>query len=113
VSGYTYLMTEQYPPFAMGDQPYPVRARFQYPDGGIARWRPFFQGLLALPHFFVIYFLGIAAYIAHIVAWFSILFTRRYPPGIFNFIVGVQRWNTRVIAYALLMTEEYPPFSLE
>lgn len=112
VSGYTYLMTEQYPPFSLGEDPYPVRARFQYPENGIARWRPFFQGFLALPHLIVVYFLAIAAYVAFIVAWFSILFTGRYPPGVFNFIVGVMRWQTRVSGYVLLMTEEYPPFEL-
>ena len=113
VSAYTYLMTEQYPPFSLGEDPYPVRARFQYPENGIARWRPFFQGFLALPHLIVLYFLAIGAYVAFIVAWFSILFTGRYPPGVFNFIVGVMRWQTRVSGYVLLMTEEYPPFSLE
>ncbi len=47
------------------------------------------------------------------IAWFSILFTGNYPPGVFNFVVGVMRWQTRVYGYALLMTEEYPPFSLD
>jgi hypothetical protein len=113
VTGYNWLMTEVYPPFSLDEAPYPIRTKFQYPESGIARWRVFFQGLLAIPHFFVLYFLGIAAYIGFVIAWFSILFTGRYPPGVFNFIVGVMRWQTRVIGYALLMTEEYPPFSLE
>jgi hypothetical protein len=113
VNGYTYLMTEEYPPFSLDEAPYPVRTRFAYPEGGISRWRVFFQGFLAIPHFIVLYLLGIAAYLAFIVVWFSILFTRNYPPAIFNFIAGVLRWQTRVFGYILLMTEEYPPFSLD
>ena len=113
VNGYTYWVTEQYPPFSLEEAPYPVRTRFQYPEGGIARWRPFFQGFLALTHIIVLWLLGIGAYIALIIAFFTILFTGRYPPGMFNFIAGVMRWQTRVIGYYLLMTEEYPPFSLE
>lgn len=114
VNGFTYLMTEQYPPFATADDPgYPVRARFAYPEAGISRWRPFFQGILALPHFVALWFVAIGAIIMFFVAWWSIIFTRTYPPGIFNFIAGFQRWNTRVAGYTLLMTEEYPPFSLD
>jgi hypothetical protein len=106
-------MTEQYPPFSLGEDPYPIRARFQYPENGIARWRVFFQGLLAIPHIIVMYFLFVAQYVAFIIAWFSILFTRNYPPGVFNFILGCMRWQTRVSGYIMWMTEEYPPFSLE
>jgi hypothetical protein len=114
VNGYNWLMTEVYPPFSMAEEPqYPIRATFRYPEGGIARWRVFFQGFLAIPHIIVLYLLAIAAYLAYIIAWFSILFTRNYPPGIFNFILGVMRWQTRVFGYYVWMTEEYPPFSLE
>lgn len=113
VNGYTYLMTEEYPPFTLDEAPYPIRTQFQYPEAGISRWRVFLQGIMAIPHIIVLYFLAIAAYIAFIVAWFSILFTRNYPPGVFNFIGGVLRWQTRVGGYYLLMTEEYPPFSLQ
>jgi hypothetical protein len=113
VSGYQYLMTEAYPPFSTADDPgYPIRVRFRYPENGIARWRPFVQYFMAIPHIFVLYFVAIGVFVAYIVAWFSILFTRTYPPGIFNFIAGSQRWSTRVGAYILLMTEEYPPFGL-
>lgn len=113
VNGFNWVMTEQYPPFSLEDEPqYPVRTRIQYPEAGISRWRVFFQGFLAIPHFIVLYLLGIGAYFAFIYAWFVILFTGKYPEGVFNFIVGVMRWQTRVFAYALLMTEEYPPFEL-
>jgi hypothetical protein len=114
INGYSYLMTEQYPPFSTVDDPnYPIRVRFRYPENGIARWRPFLQYFMAIPHIICLYFVGIGVFIAFIVAWFSIVFTRTYPPAVFNFIAGSQRWGTRVGAYALLMTEEYPPFGLE
>jgi type III secretion system (T3SS) inner membrane Yop/YscD-like protein/uncharacterized protein DUF4389 len=113
VNGYYYLMTEQYPPFSIGEEPaYPIRTHFQYPENGIARWRPFLHWIMVIPHIIVLYFLLLAAGIAHIIVWFAILFTGRYPAGLFNFIVGVMRWQTRVAAYYLLMTEEYPPFEL-
>src|SRR5439155_1055780 len=92
---------------------YPVVYEADYPQAGISRWRCFFQGLLAWPHFFVLFFVAIGAWFAFIGAWFAILFTGRYPPGIFNFVNGVQRWSLRVQAFVLLMTEQYPPFSLE
>jgi hypothetical protein len=113
VQGYQLLMTELYPPFSLDEAPYPIRTRIQYPENGIARWRPFFQGLLAFPHFIVLGLLGIGAYFMYAWAWLSILFTGKYPPAAFNFLAGVLRWATRVYAYTLLMTEEYPPFSLE
>jgi hypothetical protein len=68
---------------------------------------------MAIPHFIVIAFLDLAAVVAVIVAWFAILFTGRYPEGIFDFVQGVIRWNNRVIGYAVtLVTDRYPPFSL-
>ena len=114
VNAFYFLMTEAYPPFSLEDDPnYPVRVRFQYPEGGIARWRPFFQYLMAFPHLLVLGFLGIGAAVVFYISWFAILFTGRYPAGMFNFQVGVLRWQARVQAYSLLMTEEYPPFSLD
>jgi hypothetical protein len=113
VTFFSYLMAERYPPFSTGDAPdHPARVRIGYPEGGIARWRPLLQWLLAIPHLFVLSFVGIAVFFAIIYAWFAILFTRRYPPGVFEFVSGVLRWSTRVNTYNLLMTERYPPFSL-
>lgn len=68
---------------------------------------------LAIPHFIVLLFLGLAAVVVVIIAWFAILFTGRYPRGLFDFVEGVIRWNSRVVAYALvLVTDQYPPFRL-
>jgi hypothetical protein len=116
VTAYQYFMNEQYPPFSLGDEPqYPARSRFDYPPNGkIARWRPLVHWLLAFPHFIIISFLGIAEYIVIVVAFFAVLFTRRWPPGLFDFTVGLIRWRTRATAYGYAwMTEKYPPFSLE
>ena len=69
--------------------------------------------LLVIPHFIVLIFLWIAALVVTVIAWFAILFTGRYPRGLFDFVEGVFRWGQRVIAYAfLLVTDRYPPFSL-
>jgi hypothetical protein len=77
------------------------------------RWLPLVKWLLAIPHYIVLVVLGLVAILATIVAWFAILFTGTYPRGIFDFVVGVGRWATRVWAYAfLLVTDAYPPFSL-
>jgi hypothetical protein len=113
VNGYYYLMTEEYPPFSLEEVPHPVRVRIAYPEGGIARWRPFAHYFMAFPHIIVLYVLWIGAAFALLAAWFAILFTRQYPPGIFNFVNGVVRWQLRVQAFILLTTEQYPPFSLD
>jgi hypothetical protein len=77
------------------------------------RWLPLVKWLLAIPHYVVLFFLGIAAVVAVIFAWFAILFTGRYPRSIFAFVEGVLRWGLRVDAYAfLLVTDRYPPFRL-
>jgi Domain of unknown function (DUF4389) len=92
-----------------------VHLDYDYPDvpSDLNRWLPLVKWFLAIPHYVVLFFLGIAAVVAVIVTWFAILFTGRYPKGIFDFIEGVIRWNNRVIAYALtLVTDRYPPFSL-
>jgi Domain of unknown function (DUF4389) len=69
--------------------------------------------LLAIPHYIVLFFLWIGALVVVIVAWFAILFTGRYPRGMFDFVEGVIRWHSRVIAYAwVLVTDRYPPFRL-
>ena len=82
-------------------------------DPGLSRWLWLVKWLLAIPHYFVLFFLWIAFVVLTIVAFFAILFTGRYPRGMFDFVEGVIRWNNRVIAYALvLVTDRYPPFRL-
>ena len=69
--------------------------------------------LLAIPHYIILYFLGIAAFFVWIMSWFAILFTGKYPKGLFDFMVGVMRWSWRVgfYGYNALGTDKYPPFS--
>jgi hypothetical protein len=87
--------------------------RIEYPERGIARWRPLLHWLLAIPHYIVIYFLGIGAFFAYVIAWFAIVFTGAYPPALFNFLAGYHRWQARFLGYNMWTTEEYPPFSLD
>jgi hypothetical protein len=112
VGVYLGLMDDEYP---STDEQQSVKLDFPYPDArnGLNRWLPLVKWLLAIPHYVILIFLGLAAFVAVIVAWFAILFTGRYPRGIFDFVEGVLRWSNRVVGYALiLVTDEYPPFSL-
>jgi hypothetical protein len=89
-----------------------VRLDYLYPDAerDLNRWLPLVKWLLAIPHYVVLFFLDIAAFVVVIVAWFAILFTGSYPRGMFGFVEGVIRWNIRVTAYTLIfVTGWYPP----
>src|SRR5437868_9313340 len=111
VTAYLALLDDRYP---STDEEQAVHLDFAYPDAHqMNRWLPLVKWLLAIPHYVVLFFLWIAAAVAVILAWFAILFTGRYPQGLFNFVVGVIRWTNRVTAYAFaLVTDEYPPFRL-
>jgi hypothetical protein len=92
-----------------------VHLEIDYPDveNDLNRWLPLIKWFLAIPHYIVLAFLSVAAIFALIIAWFAILFTGKYPQALFDFVVGVFRWWLRVNAYAfLLVTDRYPPFSL-
>ena len=112
VFAYCSLLDDRYP---STDEQQGVRFEFDYPDAGrdLNRWLPLVKWLLAIPHYIVLFFLWIGAFFAVVFAWFAILFTGRYPRGLFGFVVGVARWHARVAAYTtLLVTDRYPPFSL-
>ena len=109
---YLALMDDKYP---STDDHQSVHLDYPYPDaaGDLNRWLPLIKWLLAIPHYIVLFFLDIGALAAVIAAWFAILFTGRYPRGLFDFVEGVARWHNRVIGYALtLVTDSYPPFRL-
>ena len=89
---------------------YPLRFDVEYPES-LSRWAIFIKWLLAIPHLIVLYLLGLIAGLFLLIAFLSILFTRRFPRGLFDFIVNVYRWNANVLAYAGLLRDEYPPFS--
>jgi hypothetical protein len=113
VAAYLALLRDEYP---STDEDQAVHIEIPYPDAkkDLNQWLPLVKWLLAIPHYIILFFLGIAAFFAVIVAWFAILFTGRYPKWLFDFVVGVMRWSLRVSAYAaLLTTDEYPPFTLE
>lgn len=112
VGAYMGLLTDRYPSTV---EEQTVHLELDYPDAerDLNRWLPIVKWLLVIPHLIVLFFLTIGALLAIIVAWFAILFTGRYPRGLFDFVVGVARWWLRVEAYAtLLITDRYPPFSL-
>ncbi len=112
IYAYLYLLRDEYPSV---DQEQSVHLDLVYPDAqnDLNRWLPLVKWFLAIPHYIVLIFLNIAAAVVVIIAWFAILFTGRYPRGMFDFVVGVVRWDLRVSAYAfLLVTDRYPPFSL-
>jgi hypothetical protein len=95
--------------------PQPVKFSIDYPETlsrGMLLLKTFFGWFYVLiPHGFVLFFYSIAALVVTFIAWWAILFTGKYPKGMFEFVVGYQRWSNRVNAYMLLMTDVYPPFS--
>ena len=111
VSAYLALLDDHYP---STDEEQAVHLDFPYPDARqLNQWLPLVKWLLAIPHYVVLFFLTIGAIVAVIIAWFAIVFTGKYPRGLFDFVVGVIRWSNRVTGYAfVLVTDEYPPFSL-
>jgi hypothetical protein len=108
---YVLLMDDEYP---STERQQAVHLDFAYPDAErLERALPLVKWLLAIPHYIVLFFLYIGVFLAVIGAWFAILFTGRYPRGIFKFVEGTFRWHNRVVGYALtLVTDDYPPFRL-
>jgi len=112
VWSYLALLRDEYP---STDEEQAVHIEIPYPDAKteLNRWLPLVKWFLAIPHYIVLCFVGIAAVVCVFVAWFAILFTGRYPRTLFHFVVGTFRWSLRVTAYSfLLTTDQYPPFSL-
>ena len=111
IGAYAALLTDLYPSTT---EEQAVHLEVDYPDvkEDLNRWLPLVKWFLAIPHYFLLIFLFIGAVFVVFIAWFAILFTGRYPRGLFDYVVGVGRWALRVYAYAgLLVTDRYPPFS--
>ena len=112
IAAYVALMDDRYP---STDEEQAVRLSFGYPDvpQDLNRWLPLVKWLLAIPHYVVLFFIDIGVFFALIGAWLTILFTGRYPRGIFDYVEGAIRWHNRVAGYAfILVTDSYPPFRL-
>jgi len=110
VTAYTMLMTDRYPPFSFdADDEYPARFDIAYTES-IARWRPLVHWLLVIPYAIVAGVLVWLAYVVSFIAFFAILFTKKFPEGLFDFNVVAFRWQNRSSGYSLWMTEKYPPF---
>ncbi len=110
--GYVLLLDDRYP---SSEDEHGVHLEIDYPDAkqDLNRWLPLVKWFLAIPHFVILVVLTISVVVASIGAWFAILFTGRYPRRLFEYVVGVLRWESRVTGYAFtLVTDEYPPFRL-
>jgi hypothetical protein len=116
VTSYALFMRESYPEFAFPMEPTdpgtePARVSVQ-PAPKLSRGLIFVKWLLAIPHYIVLVLLYVAVYVVVIIGFFAVIITGAWPEGMRNFVVGVMRWSSRVSMYILLMTDQYPPFSL-
>jgi hypothetical protein len=107
---YLTLLRDEYPPF--GEGAYPLDLDVPKPSAPRNRLTVAFRIFMAVPHLFVLSFLGVAWSFTTALAWVIILFTGRYPEALYGFALGVLSWTTRVEAYILLLRDEYPPFTL-
>jgi hypothetical protein len=116
-TSYALFLHEDYPPFDFqpaasddGVEPHTALS-VAYPEH-LDRWKPLYKWFVAIPHYFVLAGLAVAAVFALIGGFFAVVFNGEYPAGIRDFLVGVYRYGLRVQAYVGLLTDEYPPFSL-
>ena len=114
-NAYVGLLCDEYPPFGDVAPPGAYPAHFAATDPPIERDRltVFFRLFMVIPHIVILVFLAIAAFVVTVIAWFAILFAGAYPAGLYGYTTGVLAWGTRVTAYLYLLTDEYPPFSLD
>jgi hypothetical protein len=112
ISAYISLLTDKYP---STEDEQNIHLELDYPNAqtDLKRGMPLVKWFLAIPHYVILFFLWIAVFVVVLIAWFAIIFTGRYPRGLFDYVVGVMRWTWRGQAYALVLaTDKYPPFRL-
>lgn len=112
VFAYLMFLRDEYP---STDEDQAVHIELPYPEveTELQRGMPLVKWLLAIPHFIALAFLCVGVVFAWIIAWFAVLINGTYPRSLFDFVVGVMRWEVRVMAYAIILaTDQYPPFSL-
>ena len=112
VFAYYGLFRDEYPPFSWEPGRYPVTFEVDYPES-LSRRLIFVKWLLVIPNLIVLVLLYTVAFVLWVIAWFAILFTGRFPRGMFNFLVGVTRWGYRVNVYMNFLRDDYPPFRLK
>lgn len=112
VGAYLGMLRDDYPPFSMEAGKYPVTFEVDY-QPEMSRWAPLYKWLIIIPNLIALLLVYIVLEIVWILAWFVILFTGKFPRGMFDFIVGGTRWGYRVNAYLFLLTDKYPPFSMK
>jgi hypothetical protein len=132
--GYAALATDRYPPFTLADvEDYPARLEIDYPQQ-LNRWLPLIKWLLAVPHSLLVGAMfgsgyvvatgaGSTSNVAYVtlslieasvlISAVALLFTARYPAGLFDMAIGINRWSYRLVAYLALMTDRYPPLRLD
>jgi hypothetical protein len=113
VNAYYYLLTDEYPPFNGDPAAYPVRVEIAPPQGSYDRIKVFFRGLLLIPVWIVAYLYAIGLAVVTMIAWFAILFTGKYPAGMFDFARNASAYMLRANAYMFLLTDQFPPVSEE
>ncbi|MGE3192025.1 MAG: DUF4389 domain-containing protein [Microbacteriaceae bacterium] len=121
--GYSALGTDAYPPFSLDSRPYPADLAVAYPER-LSRGLVLVKSwLLAIPHLILVAVLtgwgssdgrGVAVLtVLVVIAAIALLFTGRYPPGVFDLVMGIDRWAFRTMAYVALLRDDYPPFRLD
>jgi hypothetical protein len=114
VNGFTYLLNDEYPPFNGEDDPaQPVRVGIAPPLDSYSRAKAFFRLIVGIPVMILAWVQGLILAVCHFITFFAILFTGKHPEGLFDPMKSASAYSTRASAYFMLMTEDYPPFSLE
>jgi hypothetical protein len=114
VNSFYYLLNDQWPPFGGEEAPdYPVRVGVPPPLDAYSRLKTGFRLIVGIPVMLLAIVQGLILFVCVIIAWFAILFTGRLSEGLFNPMRSAMAYLTRATGYFLLLTEDYPPFSLE